>query len=120
MDWERRSSRMLEFENSPTVNINMSSLQGYVKTTYDKLVKTFGEPTFTDASPYEKVNAQWMLEFKVPYEDEYGEDFNYVTATIYNWKDGYIPMEEYDWHIGGFHGHGSNAVDAVQKCLDSV
>ena len=27
----------------------MSSLQGYVKTTYDKLVKTFGEPTYTDA-----------------------------------------------------------------------
>ncbi len=111
---------MLEFENSPNVNINMSSLQGHVKTTYDKLVKTFGEPTFTDASPYEKVNAQWMLEFKVPFEDEYGEDFNYVTATIYNWKDGYIPTEEYDWHIGGFHGHGTNAVDAVQKCLDSV
>ena len=38
---------MLEFENSPTVNINMSSLQGHIKTTYDKLVKTFGEPTFT-------------------------------------------------------------------------
>ena len=61
-----------------------------------------------------------MLEFKVPYEDEYGEDFNYVT-TIYKLKDGYIPAEEYAIdHIGGFHGHGTNAVDAVQKCLDSV
>ena len=91
---------MLDFENSDVVNINMTSLKGYVKTTYDKLVETFGEPTFTDASPYEKVNAQWTLEFKVPFVDkEFGDDFDYVTATVYNWKDGYIPTEEYDWHI---------------------
>ena len=25
--------------------------------------------TYTDASPYEKVNAQWTLEFKVPFVD---------------------------------------------------
>ena len=87
---------MLDFTNDDAININMTSLKGYVKTTYDKLVETFGEPTFTDASPYEKVNAQWTLEFKVPFVDkEYGDDFDYVTATIYNWKDGYIPTEEY-------------------------
>ena len=74
---------MLDFENSEAVNINMTSLKGYVKTTYAKLVETFGEPTFTDASPYEKVKAQWTLEFKVPFVDkEYGDDFDYVTATI--------------------------------------
>ena len=84
-----------------------------------KLVKTFGEPTYTDASPYEKVNAQWMLEFKVPYEDEYGEDFNYVTATIYNWKDGYIPTDEYDWHIGGFD-HSTNGRRLCSESLDSA
>ena len=44
---------MLEFENSETVNVNMTHLKGKIKTTYDKLVETFGEPTFTDASPYE-------------------------------------------------------------------
>ena len=66
---------MLEFENSDAVNVNMSSLQGKIKTTYDKLVEVFGEPTFTDASPYEKVNAQWTLDIKVPFVDEYGEDY---------------------------------------------
>ena len=107
---------MLDFENSDVVNINMTSLKGYVKTTYDKLVETFGEPTFTDASPYEKVNAQWTLEFKVPFVDkEYGDDFDYVTATIYNWKDGYIPTDEYEWHIGGFD---YEAVECVEKVLD--
>ena len=64
---------MLDFENDDCVNITMTSLKGYVNTTYDKLVEVFGEPTFTDASPYEKVNAQWKLEFKVPFVDpEYG------------------------------------------------
>ena len=118
MDWERRGYRVLEFENSEYVNVNMSSLQGYVKTTYGQLVKAFGEPTETDASPYEKVNAQWTLEFTVPFTDEWGEeDFNYVKATIYNWKDGYIPIEEYNWHIGGFD---NEAVECVEKVLDST
>ena len=109
---------MLEFENSEAVNINMTSLKGYVKTTYAKLVETFGEPTMTDASPYEKVNAQWAIEFKVPFTDDTGiEDFETVTATVYNWKDGYIPTEKYDWHIGGFD---SEAVDCVEKVLDSA
>ena len=109
---------MLEFENSETVNINMTHLKGTIKTTYDKLVKTFGEPTFTDASPYEKVNAQWAMEFKVPFTDDTGiEDFETDTATVYNWKDGYIPTEVYDWHIGGFD---NEAVDCVQKVLDSA
>ena len=118
MDWERRGYRMLEFENSDVIDVNMSSLKGYVKTTYGQLVKTFGEPTYTDASPYEKVNAEWNLEFTIPFTDEWGEeDFNYVKATIYNWKDGYIPTEEYEWHIGGFD---HEAVECVEKVLDST
>ena len=118
---------MLEFENSDVIDVNRSSLQGYVKTTYGQLVKTFGEPTHTDASPYEKVNAEWTLEFKVhkngdPYAllDDFKmseDDFDYVKATIYNWKDGYVPTEEYNWHIGGFN---YEAVDCVEKVLDSA
>ena len=106
---------MLDFETD--VNINGTHLQGYVKTTYDKIVKAFGEPTYTDASPYEKVNAQWSIEFKIPFTDDTGiEDFNSVIATIYNWKLGYIPTEEYEWHIGGF---SNDAVEYVNKVLDS-
>ena len=109
---------MLEFENSDVIDVNMSSLQGYVTTTYGQLVKTFGEPTMTDASPYEKVNAEWILEFTIPFIDEWGEeDFKYVKATIYNWKDGYVPTEEYNWHIGGFD---NEAVECVEKVLDST
>ena len=109
---------MLEFENSEAVNITMTSLKGHINTTYDKLVEVFWEPTFIEGNPYEKVNAQWTLELKVPFVDkEYGDDFDYVTATIYNWKDGYIPMDEYDWHIGGFD---YEALTCVQNCLDNA
>lgn len=101
-----------------TVDINMTSYQGTIKTTYDELCKVFGHPTMTDGDPYEKVNAQWSIEFKVPFTDDTGiEDFETVTATIYNWKMGYIPTEEYDWHIGGFN---ADAVDCVNKKLDKA
>ena len=109
---------MYKFVACDTIKTNGTHFQGTVKTTFDELVEVFGEPTFTDASPYEKVNAQWAIEFKVPFTDDTGiEDFETVTATVYNWKDGYIPTEKYDWHIGGFD---SEAVDCVEKVLDSA
>ena len=46
-----------------------------------------------------------------------GAVHDYVTATIYNWKDGYIPTDEYEWHIGGFD---HEAVECVEKVLDST
>ena len=107
---------MLEtsFVACDTIDTIGTSYQGVINTTYDEIVENFGEPTYTDASPYEKVNAQWSLQFDVPTED--GEDYDYVTATIYNWKMGYIPTEKYEWHIGGFD---FEAVDLVQKVLDN-
>lgn len=96
---------MKNFETD--VNMNMSSLQGYVTTTYDKLVEIFGEPTHTDADPYEKVNAEWTV--MVPKEDS-----SPVKFSIYNWKDGRIPTEEYDWHIGGYD------FDAVSEAYEII
>ena len=110
---------MLEtsFVACDTINTNGTSYQGVINTTYDEIVEKFGEPTYTDASPYEKVNAQWSIEFKVPFTDDTEiEDFETVTATIYNWKMGYIPTDKYEWHIGGFN---FEAVDLVQKVLDN-
>ena len=105
---------MSNFVACDSIDVNGTSYQGVVKTTFDELVNKFGDPTYTDASPYEKVNAQWSLQFDVPTED--GEDYELVTATIYNWKDGYIPTDKYEWHVGGFD---FNSVDLVQGVLDS-
>ena len=56
--------KVLGFENDDCVNVNGTCYQGVIKTTYDQLVDIFGEPTFTDADPYEKVNAEWTIESK--------------------------------------------------------
>jgi hypothetical protein len=75
-----------------------TSLQGYMKATYSQLVEVFGEPSYVDASPNEKVNCEWDLKVR----DELGTH----DVTIYNWKDydgGFIATSniEYKWHIGG-------------------
>ena len=91
-------------------------LQGYsVKATYSQLKQLFGKPSFSSGDPYEKVQTQWCIEGKVFFKDEYGEtDCEYVYATVYNWKTGRTPTEEYQWHIGG---HGYEAVDFVDAII---
>jgi len=97
---------MKNFETD--VNMNMSSLQGHIKTTYDKLVELFGKPTYSDADPYEKVNAEWTVQTE-------NEDGDIVKFSIYNWKTGSVPTEEYNWHIGGY---GFDAVDAAYEVIN--
>ena len=102
--------KILQVEQSDS--ISGTSLKGYVNTTYDDLVDRFGEPTYTNG---DKITAEWALEFKVLDEDaEDNDDFDYVTATIYDWKETATPMGKYNWHIGGFD---SRAVEAVEKAL---
>ena len=72
----------------------MTSLQGYLKTDYQTLLKAFGKPTYDTPSGDEKVNTEWRL------PTPYGE------ATIYDWKDydkgtRSRSGESYQWHIGG-------------------
>ena len=77
------------------VDINMTSLQGYITADYDTLEKLFGTPTEGDGY---KIDAEWSIEFK-----------DGTVATIYNWKDGKnycgaegIPVNDIkNWHIGG-------------------
>ena len=92
---------MYKFVACDTIKTNGTHFQGTVKTTFDELVEVFGEPTFTDASPYEKVNAEWTVQAK-------DKD---------NWKMGYIPTEEYDWHIGGYD---YNALSVATDILDNA
>ena len=99
---------MYKFVACDTIKTVGTCFQGTVKTTFNELVKVFGEPTFTDASPYEKVNAEWTVEAK---------DKDKTVFTIYNWKDGYIPTDEYDWHIGGYD---FNAFSVATDILDNA
>ena len=93
-----------------------SSLQGHFRATYDELVTAFGEPTYRAEQDggFDKVWTEWNLEFRVPDEDG---DFDYVVATIYDWKeDGPYASRTgavYTWHIGGFDWRAEKAVGDV-------
>lgn len=93
-----------------------TSYQGSITTTYDRLETLFGKPSYSSGDPYEKVNTEWIIDGKVYYIDQWGEkDWEYVKATVYNWKTGYTPTGEYDWHIGG---NSYDAVDFIREILD--
>ena len=94
--------KVLGYVNDATANVNGTHLVGEITTTYDKLVEVFGDPTYTDADPYEKVNCEWTIDAKVISVDADDEDdYFYKPFTVYCWKEGRIPTEEYSWHIGG-------------------
>lgn len=90
----------ITFENNSKVSINGTCLQGYIETTYDELVKVFGEPTRLEG---DKVTVEWILQFS-----------DGTVATIYDWKLSETPMEYYPWHIGGM---SRRAVDLVTNCM---
>jgi len=100
---------MYKLDNNDAM-INGTSLQGHIEATYDDLVKAFGEPAFdsTRDGESDKVHTEWALEFQ-------NEDGDYITATIYDWKEesAYTSRSgKYRWHIGG------NGYDAVMAVYD--
>ena len=105
---------IVDFDVDETIEVNGTCLKGRIKTTYDKLVEKLGQPTYTDADPYEKVNCEWTIQAQVldSWADDQ-EDTVYKTVTIYNWKDGYIPTGEYEWHIGGYDYDAVDVAEAI-------
>ena len=60
---------------------------------------------------------QWSIRVQGGTDDTGIETLKLFSLSIYNWKMGYIPTEEYDWHISGF---STDAVDCVYKKLDKA
>jgi len=85
-------------------------LQGTVETSYDNLVKIFGEPHIK-GEPGSKIDVEWAFEFD-----------DGTISTIYNWKDGLCyqgddgdPVESItDWHVGGMYK------DALTKVKEKI
>ena len=106
--------KVLDYENDDALNTNGFHYISSITATYDQLVEIFGKPTYTDADPYEKVNAEWTIESKVITDDaEDEDDYFYKGFTIYNWKTGYIPTEEYEWHVGGHDYEAHEIASAI-------
>jgi hypothetical protein len=85
-------------------------LQGTVETSYDNLVKIFGEPHLKGETG-NKTDVEWAFKFD-----------DGTISTIYNWKDGLCyqgddgdPVETItDWHVGGMHK------DALTKVKEKI
>jgi len=87
--------------NKRTHNINGTHLQGYIKTTYNRLVEAFGEPQ----EGFDKSTAEWSVRFS-----------DGTLATIYDYREDFTPHYPYDWHIGG---HKPQAVLLIAEVLKS-
>ena len=94
-----------------TTNVGGTFLRGYIKASYEQLVKTFGEPHDPNGDNY-KTDVEWAFEFA-----------DGTIATLYNWKNGknYLGEAEglelndiYEWHVGGF------SEKAVAKLLEKL
>lgn len=97
--------RIINIENSRDIDIAGTSMQGYLNTTYNTLVKTFGEPTFSgdDIEFHYNSEFEWNLRFvtesDVPGDGLIQEEF---IGTIYNKSEPVIePDKRIDWNVGG-------------------
>lgn len=80
--------------NTPDVDINGTSLKGYITTTRRGLNLAFGN---VDRHEGDKTQYEWALRFEV------GHEIPDVVATIYDYKE-YQDIDldtPYQWHIGG-------------------
>lgn len=103
--------KIINIENSDDVDINMTSLQGRIMATRAELIEAFGEPTISGTG--DKTTIEWLLEFTV--ESEFGTGYEYVVASIYDWKETETPNGAYLWHIGG---HNHKSVDCVHAAME--
>lgn len=79
-------------------NINGTSLQGYVRTTFAELVEQFGAPHMEDG---DKTTVEWAF------------NVGGIVFTIYDYKTYGTPKNEYDWHIGGREENVLHIVEAI-------
>ena len=81
-----------------------SSLVGYMRTTYDDIVKVLGEPHHvSDGS--DKVTAEWDIRF-----------VDGPLVTIYDYREYKTPKDSYEWHIGGI---SKNALVYIAELFES-
>lgn len=93
------------------ININGTSLVGYLECSYQQLTDAFGEPKEFGYDDY-KCDAEWSLEFA-----------NGEVACIYNWKNGknYLGEEGEltdkitNWNVGGV---SSDVVELIEMHLN--
>lgn len=93
------------------IDINGTSLQGYINCSYDELVKAFGEPHSTNEN---KTNAEWDIAIhRGPYDNAVAAIYN---ATVFI-GDSMDVSDITEWHIGGISRH---VVDDIKEIIEAV
>ncbi len=88
--------------NQKNTSADGTHLQGFVKTTYDDLVKLFGNPK--EGSCDGKTTCEWIIEF----EDA-------TVATIHDWKVNFTSRDLYYWSVGG---HSHRVLDLLKEATN--
>ena len=99
-----KNFKVLSIENA---NETGTSLQGYINATYSQLLEVLGKPTYDEPSGDDKVQLEWVIEFK-------GNIF-----TIYDWKTGsreYTENELTEFNVGGT----TSADDFIQEVESQI
>jgi len=76
----------MKFQLTTAQAANGTSLQGYITTTYQRLIEIFGTPEYGG----DKTTVTWCIEFA-----------DGTVATIYDWKETTTPIDLHQWHVGG-------------------
>ena len=94
----------MKFENSEFINTHGTNFKGKLEDiSYERLVETFGEPTFGNM---DKISCEWCLEFECG-----------TVATIYDWETPFKkPIHNRLWNVEGF---SYKAHELVKETLDS-
>lgn len=93
--------------DDPSLDANLTCLQGSIRCSFQELVQHFGPPLSGDGC---KTDAEWVIKTA---------DGN--TITIYNWKNGKAyngrsgTAVEFirDWHVGGFKREAVTALHSL-------
>jgi hypothetical protein len=93
-----------KFTHLTEAEVDGVSLQGYIYTTYSKLLRAFGQPDVgPNAQTDDTISCVWRLGF----EDS-------IVLTIYDEGLGFTPNDEFDWRIGGYD---SSVIRRVQDIV---
>ena len=99
---------MKVFKENEDFNTSGSSLSGYVSASYPQLVRALGEPTFDKASGDDKVQKEWVVQFK-------GNVF-----TIYDWKTysrDYTENKLDRFNVGG-KGYAGEVISHIESLIN--
>jgi len=93
-----------KFTHLTEAEVNGMNLQGYIYTTYSKLLRAFGQP---DVGPNYRSDDNISCVWRLGFEDS-------IVLTIYDEGLGFTPNDEFDWKIGG---HNSSVIGRVQDII---